>query len=41
MVCIRTWSFFYMCRYEFGQMYCLVIVKGLNGIWPFNLAHFG
>ncbi|KHG02529.1 hypothetical protein F383_25502 [Gossypium arboreum] len=29
MACIGTWSFCYMYRYEFGQMYWLVIVKGL------------
>ncbi|KHG16362.1 hypothetical protein F383_22712 [Gossypium arboreum] len=30
-----------MCRYEFGQLYWLVIFKGLSGVWPCNLAHFG
>ncbi|KHF99275.1 tRNA guanosine-2'-O-methyltransferase TRM13 [Gossypium arboreum] len=29
MACIGTWSFCYMCHYEFGQMYWLVIVKCL------------
>ncbi|KHF97806.1 tRNA guanosine-2'-O-methyltransferase TRM13 [Gossypium arboreum] len=31
MACIGTWSFCYMCNYEFGQIYGFVIVKGL--IW--------